>query len=171
MAHPDDDILIKDIKSRTVNTSEAGRLYQEEIERLAAAGVVWARDVQHRALAHGYRYLYAGGLKRISGVFIVSRDKVKRRVRRMLARPERRPDGTRTGAFQQDFWMGYTWDQIEELISRQQRQMDQLELNVAVLDYVVRDLQRQAPQAHTPAEACDLLGLDPKEYLASIPIG
>lgn len=170
MAHPDDDFLIKDIRSRTANTSEAGHLYQLEIERLAAAGVVWARDVQHRALAHGYRYLYAGGLRRLSGVFIVNRDKVKRSVRRMFARPERRPDGTRTGSFQQDFWMEYTWDQIEELILRQQRQMDQLEVNVAVLDFVVRDLKRQAPQAQTPAEACQVLGLDPREYLASISI-
>jgi hypothetical protein len=66
--------------------------------------------------------------------------------------------------------MEYTWDQIEELILRQQRQVDQLEVNAAVLDFVVRDLQRQAPHARTPVEACQILGLDPREYLASIPI-
>jgi hypothetical protein len=170
MAHPDDDALIRDVANRAANTSEAGRLYQQEIERLAAIGEVWARDVQHRAQAHGYRYLYGRGLKRISGMFVVTRDRLKREVRRMFARPERRPDGTRTGAFQQDFWMEFTWDQIEELILGHRRQMDQFEVNLAVLNYVVRDLQRQAPQAHTPAEACQVLGLDPKDYLASIPV-
>jgi hypothetical protein len=168
MAHPEDDALIREIQGRTTNTSDAGVLYQREIQQLASSGVLWAQDVQRRAELQGYRYLYTSGLRRITGAFMVTRDRVQRKVRRMFARPERRPDGTRTGAFQLDFWMDCTWDEIDQLIHRQQRQADQLETNIAVLNYVVRDLQPRAPQAKTPAEACGLLGWDLQEYLASV---
>jgi hypothetical protein len=140
-------------------SGKAGAHLREEVERAATEGATWAQSLLWQAMHDFFRRLWVREVKRPRYSFWVSHTGEVLDVPQSYSKPVRRPDGTRTRAFQPALVRGVTWEEAAMIVSGLRRQRNRLDVAVLFWQAIV-DLRNDFPQAASPGEACDLAGID-----------
>jgi hypothetical protein len=146
--------------TETETTTEAAVMLAALVDDAYQAQRPWADDVQRTALHDGLRKQVNDWKKRSR--LLMSHDG------RVLNRPRAvgitRVDEDGTTWTQQELIQTVSFDLLRAKRAEYLKQIDAYRDNVAVIDRLLT-LQARCPEAITPQEACDRLGLDLDDYL------
>ncbi len=146
--------------------SDKRDLQRELIDRLqamASGGDTWADSAILALAEDGCSQRVQARLKADRGVVRIAQTGAVISIPARFGVPAITSDGQREKHWQQPLWWELSWDRFEQLINSLSRQRTRLGTEVTALQEIFR-LREQFPDSETVGEACEMAGIDPREF-------
>lgn len=160
-------LLSQNVNGRPIESRREARRLIAELRHREMDGDQWAARALAGLATDGALRFVAAYVKEDRSVILVNRigDPSIIEMPSRFGQRKQRHDGSLAQGYQQTFWWDFTWDELKNLIDSLARQSDTLQSRVEGLSEVLK-LQEEYPESKTPAEACALKGIDPRQFAA-----
>lgn len=155
-----DDLIVR---NGDANKSELQRELIAELQHMAASGDGWADRVILALAEDGCEGRIHARLKADRGVVRIAHSGAVISMPTRFGVPRITETGQREKAFQPMLWWELSWDRFDQLIISLMRQRNILSERIAALQEILQ-LRDQFPAAETPGEACEMAGIDPRQF-------